>query len=394
MNVTHIQEIFDQHINRTGTGSVKVDGLKEYFGDNDLVPMWVADMDFQVPSCVTNAIRERADHPIYGYTLITPGFYNAVTNWLKIRHDWDVPAEWVLFSPGIVPSLSISVLTFTDPGDKVLLQSPVYPPFFSSIREYNRTIVNNQLIEKDGRYLIDFDDLEKKLARNVKMMFFCNPHNPVGRVWNRKEVQQVVSLCNRYNVILISDEIHSDLVLSGHRHIPAASAGKVNNNMVICMAPSKTFNLAGLASSFLVIPDKELREKIKGFAGNLHINSGNIFGLVALQAAYEGGGEWLDGLIKYLQANRDTVKRFFNDELPEIRPVPTEGTYLLWLDCRRTGLSDLKLKRFFIKQAGIAMNPGTSFGSGGSGFFRMNIACPRSTLLNALDKIYTSWNSK
>jgi cysteine-S-conjugate beta-lyase len=386
-----MQEFFDQPIDRAGTGSVKVDGLKDYFGSHKLIPMWVADMDFQVPGCVTKAIRQRADHPVFGYTLVTQDFYSAIKNWLKSRHGWDVKDEWVVFSPGIVPALSMSVLAYTGPGDKVLLQPPVYPPFFTSIGDNKRIIVNNQLLEVDGAYTIDFNDLETKLSQGVKLMFFCNPHNPVGRVWTKKEVQQVVSLCNKYDVILVSDEIHSDLVLPGFSHIPAAMSGEDCDNLVICMAPSKTFNLAGLASAFLVIPNDKLRSQIKGIIDNLHIHSGNIFGLVALQAAYQGGAEWLENLITYLQANFDTLTDFFSENLPEIRPVSMEGTYLVWLDCRKTGLNDLKLKRFFIKDAGIAMNPGPSFGPGGNGFFRMNIACPRSTLNLALDKIHKTW---
>lgn len=389
-----MQEIFDHHIERKGTDSLKVDGLKGYFGTNDLLPMWVADMDFPAPACVTRAIVERAGHPVYGYTLITPPFYRAVQSWLKTSHQWDVPAEWIVFTPGIVPALSMSVMVYTDPGDKVLLQSPVYPPFFTSIRDNQREIVNNQLIEIDGKYAIDFGDLEEKLAGGVKMMFFCNPHNPVGRVWTLQEVKQVVSLCRRYDVILISDEIHSDLVFPGHRHLPAACCGEEIDNMVICMAPSKTFNLAGLAAAFMIIPDPALREKIKGLINNLHIHHGNIFGMVALKAAYLEGREWLEELIKYLQENRDTVMNFFSSELPLIRPVSLEGTYLVWLDCRDTGLNDLKLKKFFIREAGIAMNPGSSFGPGGSGYFRMNIGCPRSTLITVLEKIKDTWERK
>lgn len=389
-----MQEIFDQPVDRAGTGSVKVDGLKEYFGSSHLIPMWVADMDFQIPRCVTEAIRQRADHPVFGYTLVTPAFYSSIKNWLKARHDWDVKAEWIVFSPGIVPALSMSVMAYTEPGDKVLLQSPVYPPFFSSISGNKRIIVNNQLLENDGDYTIDFNDLEIKFSQGIKLMFFCNPHNPVGRVWTNKEVQQVVSLCSKYNVILVSDEIHSDLILPGYSHIPAAMSAVDFKNLVICMAPSKTFNLAGLASAFLVIPNDSLRGKIKGIIDNLHIHSGNIFGLVALQAAYQGGGEWLENLITYLQANLDTLTDFFSDNLPEICPARTEGTYLVWLDCRKTGLSDLKLKKFFIKDAGIAMNPGPSFGPGGEGYFRMNIACPRSTLNLALDKIQKTWKGR
>jgi cysteine-S-conjugate beta-lyase len=389
-----MHDIFDHHIERKGTNSVKFDGLKEYFGRNDLVPMWVADMDFPVPSCVTAAIRERADHPVYGYTLITDPFYEAVQNWLKTSHQWDVPAEWIVFTPGIVPALSMSVMAFTGPGDKVLLQSPVYPPFFSTITDNKRVIVNNQLVENQGRYTIDFDDLEEKLSGGVKLMLFCNPHNPVGRVWTLEEVCKVISLCRRYNVIVISDEIHSDLIFPGYSHIPATCCGRGDENMVVCMSPSKTFNLAGLASAFIIVPDTELRHRIKSLIDLLHINSGNVFGMVALNAAYRGGREWLEELMKYLQVNFATVVDFFRSELPVITPSNLEGTYLVWLDCRETGMKDMNLKKFLIREAGIAMNPGSSFGPGGNSFFRMNIACRNSTLVNALGRIKDAWDRK
>ncbi|MFP4365892.1 MAG: MalY/PatB family protein [Bacteroidales bacterium] len=382
---------FDQQIERTGTGSVKYDGLKEYFGSSDLIPMWVADMDFKVPECVITALKQRADHGIFGYPVITTGFYDSIINWIKKGHDWEIKKEWILFSPGIVPALTMSVMVYTKPGDKVLLQSPVYPPFFSAIKDNKRVLVNNQLVEKEGAYSIDFAELELKLSQDVKMMFFCSPHNPVGRVWSEEEVRHVVSLCRKYNVVLISDEIHSDLVYPGHTHIPAAIAGEGNDNMIICMAPSKTFNLAGLSSAYMLIPDGRLRTKMKRFIGNLHIHYGNIFGLVALQAAYEGGGDWLAALLRYLQKNRDTVMNFFGNELPEIKPVSTEGTYLVWLDCRKTGMTDNELKKFFIEKAGIAMNPGPSFGPGGEGFHRLNIGCPHEKLTEVLYMIKQAW---
>ena len=385
---------FDRVIDRTGTASVKFDGLKQYFGRTDLIPMWVADMDFRVPDCVISSIRQRADHAIFGYPIITPGFYNSIIHWIQKRHGWEVPAEWIIFTPGVVPALTMSVMVYSEPGDKVLLQSPVYPPFFSSIKDNDRILVNNLLNENSGRYTIDYEDLDARLSEGVRLMFFCNPHNPVGRVWTREEVSKVVELCHKHNVILISDEIHSDLIFPGHTHIPAAVAGKDTDNMVICMAPSKTFNLAGMASAFLIIPDQHLRGKIKKLLENLHIHYGTIFGLTALQAAYEGGGKWLNALMDYLLINRDTVIKFFSDKMPEISPVITEGTYLMWLDCRAMDLSDLKLKRFFVEDAGIAMNPGPAFGLGGEGFQRLNIGCPRSTLLDALNKIKTAWDNR
>lgn len=386
-----MQYDFDRVTDRAGTGSVKFDGLKDYFGKTDLLPMWVADMDFRVPDCVIDAVKNRAEHGIFGYPVITPAFYDSIISWMAVRHQWEVPADWILFSPGIVPALTMSVMVYTQPGDKVLLQSPVYPPFFSSIKDNERVVVINQLVESNGEYKIDYDDLDQKLSQGVKMMFFCNPHNPVGRVWTKEEVSNVINLCNRHNVILISDEIHSDLIFTGHKHIPAAMSGEDTENVVICMAPSKTFNLAGMASAFLIIPGSKLRKKMREILGNLHIHYGNIFGLTALQAAYEGGSGWLDALMGYLEINRDTVNSYFVDRIPEIRPVPIEGTYLMWLDCRSMGLTDLNLKRFFIEKAGVAMNPGTAFGEGGKGFFRLNIGCPRSTLLLALDKISEAW---
>ncbi len=382
---------FDKVTDRTGTGSVKADGMAGYFGADGLVPMWVADMDFRVPDCVTEAIKERAEHGIFGYPLVTAGFYDSIINWMKNRHSWDVKAEWIVFTPGIVPALTMSVMVYTEPGDKVLLQSPVYPPFFSSIKDNKREIVNNTLVEEGGRYGIDFDQLDYLLSQNVKVMFFCNPHNPVGRVWSAAEVRRVVELCNRHNVVLISDEIHSDLVFSPHNHLPAAMAGAGNDNMVICMAPSKTFNLAGMASAFMIIPNNKLRMRMKQLLQNLHIHYGNIFGLVALQAAYEGGADWLDALLHYLKGNFDTVESFFREELPQIRPVIPEGTYLVWLDCRGMGMDDTQLKEFFIRQAGVAMNPGTAFGPGGKGYHRLNAGCPRSTLIRALGMIKDAW---
>jgi cysteine-S-conjugate beta-lyase len=382
---------FDQPVNRLGTGSVKFDGLKEYFGRDDLVPMWVADMDFLSPPNVVNAIRERADHGVFGYTFVTDGFHNSIKNWMIRRHGWEISTSWILYCPGIVPALAMSIMAYTDPGDKVLLQSPVYPPFFSVIKDNKRLLVNNQLLEDNGRYSIDFEDLEKKLSNRVKLMFFCNPHNPAGRVWTNQDVQQVVALCRKYNVILLSDEIHSDLIYPGHIHVPAALGQETAENMIICMAPSKTFNLAGLSSAYLIIPDKKLRRKLKTLIENLHINHGNIFGLVALQAAYEGGGEWLDALIEYLLVNRDTVTDFFRSELPVVKPVISEGTYLVWLDCRQMGKNDRDLKRFMVRDAGIATNPGPVFGPGGEGFHRLNIGCPRHILTEALDKMKKAW---
>lgn len=386
---------FDQVVDRSNTGCQKYDARDKYFGTSDILPMWVADMDFKTPPFIVDAIKRRASHEIYGYTVVTGNYYEAVKRWMKVRHDWDVKKEWIVFSPGVVPALTLSVMVYTWPGDKVLVQSPVYPPFFSSITDNGREVVNNELKLVDGSYEIDFDDLEKKAASGVRLMFFCSPHNPVGRVWSRQEVEKVADICRRNDIVLVSDEIHSDLIFEGCVHTPSAKTVEgIYNKTVTCMAPSKTFNIAGLAASAIIIPDEELRGVFADMVKNIHIHNGNVFGLTALEAAYNHGEEWLERLMVYIYDNYLFAEEFFSKHIKEIKVIRPESTYLLWLDCTSMGMDDAQLFDFFTREAKVGLNRGVDFGPGGEGFMRLNIGCPRSILEEGLERIKKAWESR
>lgn len=379
---------FDKSIDRLGTSSVKWDYPDRFFGNKEILPMWVADMDFEVPKPVIDAVVKRAQHGIYGYTEKPDSFYASIVSWMKKRHGWQTKREWIVVCPGVVPALCFSVLSFTEPGDKVLLQSPVYHPFFSAIEENDRIIVNSQLKEKNGIYEMDFEDLEAKLSEGVKIMLLCNPHNPVGRVWRRDELQRVGELCARYDVVIVSDEIHCDLVNSGFTHIPIASVSEeLAQRTITCIAPSKTFNIAGLSTSAAVIPNKTLRDKFKRSMKRLGIEMSNLFGITALEAAYAHGEEWLDQVLAYLEGNLDYLVDYFSTRIPQIKVSKPQGTYLAWLDCRELGMNQKELVDFFTNKAGVGLNDGSAFGAGGEGFMRMNAACPQSLLTEALTRI-------
>jgi len=375
---------FDETIPRVGTNSVKFDYRRQYFGREDVIPMWVADMDFPVPPFVSDAVRKRAEHPIYGYSIIPDSYYQAVINWQHRRYGWEIKQDWILFSPGVVTGLNVIVQALTNPGDKIIVQPPVYFPFFSSIEKNGRELILNELIEMDGIYSIDFDDLESKMKDGAQMMILCSPHNPVGRCWTKEELEWLGAKSLEYGVILVSDEIHCDLVFDPHEHIPLATLSEeISLNTVTCIAPSKTFNLAGLYSSSIIIPNDSLRRKFKHNAEKIHL-SANLFGITAAEAAYSGGEEWLEELMAYLRANAVRVKEFLSAEKPDITCSPLEATYMLWLDFRKLGLTPPETKKRLIEKAGLGLVDGPVFGPGGDGFQRMNIACPRSTLENAL----------
>lgn len=378
---------FDITIPRAGTNCVKYDLRGAVFGREDVIPMWVADMDFPVPPFVSDAIRKRAEHPIYGYSIIPESFYEALIGWQKRRYGWDIRKEWVFYTPGVVTGLNVIVQAMTEPGDKVIVQPPVYFPFFSSVENNGRKLVYNQLLEKDGIYSIDFEDLENKMKNGAKMLILCSPHNPVGRCWTREEMEKLAACCLRHGAIVVSDEIHCDLVLEPQRHIPLATLSEeILQNTITCIAPSKTFNLAGLFTSFVIIPNEGLRKKFKSAVEKTHL-SPNIFGITAAEAAYREGDEWLGELLSYLQSNIDHVKGFLASEMPLITVSPVEATYMLWLDFRRLGIPAKEMNRMLIDNAGIGFVEGPVFGPGGEGFQRMNIACPRSTLDQALEKL-------
>ncbi len=379
---------FDRLIDRRGTYSFKYDGLKKVFGREDVLPMWVADMDFAVPPAVQEAIRRRAEHPIYGYTFRPEEYYQSIVGWIARRHGWQVAREWISYSPGIVPALNMAVQGFTDPGDGVILQSPVYHPFFWAIDLNRRKLLNNRLVEKEGSYTFDFDDLAEK-AKEAKLLLLSNPHNPVGRSWNEDELRRVGEICVEYDVLIVSDEIHADLTLPGHHHVPLASLSEeIAAHTITCMAPSKTFNLAGLSTSSVIISDEKIRTRFKEVVESLHIGGGNLFGIEASIAAYNHGEPWLDALLQYLSDNIVYVRDLLTQEMPQLTLSQVEATYLLWLDFRRTGMDAEGLRKFMLEEAKVGGNDGAMYGPGGEGFFRLNVACPRVIVGEAFERIY------
>ena len=376
--------IFDRVVERRGTGSVKWD-----MRDDDVIPIWVADMDFESPREVQDAIVERARHGIYGYTIESVGLYKAVTDWLSRRHDWTIEQDWIAFTPGVMPGIRGLLQALTRPGDKVILQSPVYPPFFSAIRDSGCHVLNNQLKYEHSRYTMDFADLEEKAKDpRTKALILCSPHNPVGRVWTRDELTMLGNICMEHGVVVISDEIHSDLIYREYKHIPLASiCNELRDNTITCISPSKTFNLAGLKTAYLVIPDSEVRRE---FRSSVLPKQATIFGGIAAEAAYTWGDQWLDALLDYLQGNRRFLAGYLSEKIPQIEEVEAEGTYLVWLDCRKLGMDNEDLERFMLDKVGLWVNQGYSFGSGGDGFIRMNIGCPRSILEKALTRLHSA----
>lgn len=367
---------------------MKYDLTGEVFGSNDLLPMWVADMDFEVPGFIREAIAARNDHPVLGYTFRPERFYESLTSWLKRRHQWDVLADQVSFSPGIVPALNMAVMEMTSPGDRIVVQPPVYFPFFSAVTNHGRELVYNQLVKREDTYQIDFDQLEQQFQQGVSMFFFCHPHNPVGRVWKRDELEQLAALCVKYNVLTVSDEIHSDLVLFGNKHIPLASLGKEIADLTLtCVAPSKTFNLAGLYTSAVIITNPLLKNRYDKVLDAVHVGGGNIFGQVAMEAAYAYGDEWLGQLLAYLEKNFTMLEEELEKHLPELVLSPLEATYLAWIDFSELNMPDQAIKELMIKEAKIGLNEGPMFGPGGEGHQRLNIAAPSEILKEGITRI-------
>lgn len=378
---------FNEIIVRENTNCLKYDARKARFGNENVLPMWVADMDFRVPPCVTQAILSVAEHAIYGYHIKTEKYYNAIINWYSSRHGYTPEAEGIFFAPGIVPAISYLVQCLTERGDNIIVQPPVYYPFFQVVSDNGRHLVLNELIEHEGTYSIDFEDFEKK-ARTARMFILCSPHNPVCRVWTRKELLRLAEICHRHNVLIISDEIHNDLVFAPHKHIPIAGLSpEFDEITVTCHAPSKTFNLAGLSVAYMFTKSRLLRKKIADYLAVLHIDGLNPFGLDAMVAAYTEGNNWHAELMAYINENYRFTQSFISEHLPMLRITPLEATYLLWIDFRALGLKDHVLRMLMIEKAEIGLNHGPIFGNGGSGFQRMNIACPRATLIDGLNRI-------
>ncbi len=379
---------FDEIVNRTGTASYKYDLRKKIFRNEEVIPMWVADMDFRTPDFIIAALQKRLEHEILGYSFIPPSYHQSIVNWNRRRHQWEIQPEWISFSPGVVPALNLLVMAFSQPGDHIVVQSPVYFPFFSAVENHQRILVTNPLQYEAGTYTMNFEDLESKINDRTRMFILCNPHNPTGNVWSREILQRVGDLCVKHNILLVSDEIHSDLIYKGFKHIPVASlSDAIARNTITCMSPSKTFNLAGLSTAYLVISDPALRRQYEEVLDRVHVGAGNIFGFVAAEAAYNHGDEWLIQLMDYLEGNLKFLQEFVSRHIPGIRVIPPQATYLIWLDCRQMGLSRNALHSFMIHQAGLGLNDGPQFGIEGEGFQRINIACPRPILYEALVKL-------
>ena len=385
---------FDKQISRYKTASVKWDEAEKIYGEKDILPMWVADMDFMLPTAVIEAIKNRAEHGIFGYTARTEDYCDAVIGWMRKRFNWDVRQEWIYYSPGIVSALSFLIQTYTQPGDKVLIQTPVYYPFTEVIVNNKRQVVHNPLKFKNGRYEMDFEDLRRKMDPSVKLLILCSPHNPVGRVWTKEELNQLGNICIANNVLVVSDEIHADLLYPGYTHTPfAAISEKFAQNCVVCTAASKTFNLAGLQTSNLIIPNKELGNMFAATMKTHHLLRANIFGAVATESAYRYGEEWLEQLLEYLHQNLIFFTNYIETNIRKIKVLKPEGTYLVWIDCTALGMKPKVLEQFMRKQAKVAIDDGYIFGLGGEGFIRINIACSRSTLEEGLRRIEKAINN-
>ncbi len=379
---------FDDPVRREGTNCIKYDRREEVFGKKDIIPMWVADMDFNSPAFITEALRNQLKHEIFGYSFRPQEYYSSVIEWTKVRHNWSIEKEWIIFTPGIVPALNFCTLAFTKPGDSIIVQPPVYFPFFSAVLAHGRTLIYNRLKEENDKWMMDFEDLAGSIDQKTRMIIISNPHNPVGRVWTSEELKELGDICIKKNILILSDEIHCDLVLPGFRHTPFATlSDEIAERTITCIAPSKTFNLAGLSTSNVIISNSSLRKSFNRIVDNLHIGSGNIFGTVASIAAYTHGHQWLEELLEYLDENVDFVEDYCRKMIPEIIPVLPEATYMIWLDCRKLGMTGKELQNFFVQKAGIGMNEGSTFGPGGEGFMRMNLGTTHQTVRQAMEQI-------
>lgn len=384
-------EEFTKVVDRLNTNCIKWDQRKEIFqtDSEELLPLWIADMDFPAPKEVNEALIKRAKHGIYGYTYIPDPTKQQVINWLLERHDWDVQPNAFIFSPSVITSLYNAITTFTNKGDRILIQTPVYTPFFNVIEEAGREIVTNPLYDNGTSYEIDFDDLEKKMQDGVKAFVLCSPHNPVGRVWTREELTKIANLALQYNVLILSDEIHADLVFAPHKHIPIASLSeKISDQTITLMSPTKTFNLAGLQISYAITTCKHKRRKLANALAIQGFRSLNTMGIVALDAAYRHGHRWLEELLHIVEKNKQYVLGRLQEETNgKVRVYDAEGTYLLWIDFSKLGFEDQQLQRFLIDKAKVGLNAGSSYGKDGEQFMRINIACHRETLKEAIDRI-------
>ena len=374
-----------ESVNRKGTYTVKWDESKKKFGTDALLPLWVADMDLASPECVQESMMKRASHPLYGYTIYPDGYYEAIQNWMKNRFSWQIEKEWIVPCYGVVPSLNFALLAYSEEGDGIIVQTPLYPPFVSSIKHKKRRVLDNTLVYENGSYHIDFEDFSDK-AKEAKLFLLCSPHNPTGRAWSKEELEKVIDICIENDVLIIADEIHADIVYEKMHH-SIGSFEKMMHRCVILNAPSKTFNIAGLNTSYAIIPDVRLRQVYRLEQDKSGITNGNPFGIEALMSAYNDGSPWLESLKEHLMSNIAYVETFLQEHNIPIEAVPTEATFLMWLECRGMGMPHDELVDFFVYQAKLGLNDGLSFGDAGEGFMRLNVGTSKEVLKEAMKRL-------
>ncbi|CBZ03795.1 putative C-S lyase [Clostridium botulinum] len=378
---------FDEIIDRSNNRAAKYDERVKKFGTSEVIPLWIADMDFRTAQPIIDACKRKAEEGVWGYTSRPDSYFKAVQEWEKRRNQWDVDVSLMSWSLGVVPALSAIVKIFSHTGDKILIQTPVYSEFYDITEAWGRVVVENQLIEKNGKWYVDFEDFEKK-AKECKIFLLCNPHNPLGIVWEPEELKRMAEICIANDVLLVSDEIHSDLIFHGKKHTPTATISKeIAKKIITCVSATKTFNLAGLQASTTIFPNEQMKQKFDGFWMNMDIQRNNAFSSVAMEAAYNEGEEWLTQLLAYVSENFDFIKKYFDENIPKIKPNVPDATYLVWLDCRELDMSNEELRDFMIHKAGLGLNEGCSFGRSLSGYMRLNAACPRSVLEQALKQL-------
>ena len=380
---------FDTVPNRRGTNCFKYDFAREMGMPEDVLPLWVADMDFPTAPAVLERLHALAEHGIFGYTGVKDAYFSAVHNWYAQRFGWETQRSWLVTTPGVVFAIAIAIRAFTQKGDAILIQQPVYYPFANKVTENDRQLVVNPLVLKNGRYEMDFADMERKIVDyHVKMLLLCSPHNPVGRVWTKEELLRVGEICQKHGVLVVSDEIHADFTYAGHTYRVFASVkSEFADFTITCTAPSKTFNLAGLQNSNIFIPNRQLRHAYKKELSACGCGGTNCMGMAACQAAYEAGADWLEQLKQYLAGNLAYIRQFLREKLPDIALIEPEGTYLVWLDLRKLGLTEQQQRQLIVQDAKLWLDTGTLFGQGGEGFERINIACPRTTIEQAMQRL-------
>ncbi len=386
---------FDADVNREGTNALKYDVLEERFGRPDLLPLWVADMDFEAPPCVKEAIIERAKHGVFGYSCPSQAYYDSIINWVGKQHKWNINQEWITFIPGIVRGIAFVIDCFTQKGDKVIIQPPVYHPFSIVPTLHERELVFNHL-ECDGEniFRINFDLLRQQ-AKEAKLLILCNPHNPGGRVWTREELAEIAEICHENNLLVISDEIHSDLAFAPYTHVPFASVSeKAAQCSITFMAPSKTFNVAGIVSSFGVVPNAQLRETFFHYLRRSEFNEAHLYAYVVAQTVYTQGEAWLKEAKEYIWQNIQFVDKYLQTHLPKIKAILPQASFLIWLDCKELGLSQEELVSFFVNEAKLALNNGTMFGDGGEGYMRINVGTQRHKLEQALTQLSRAYTAR